>query len=117
MMNWFRKLFGGSGSSKTSLPPARPAPPSESDWLQGETAETAYLFGSASEYFNGACYALKAKGAERRCSVTHAEAMVDEWQLESGRVVYVGYKTSHDVGDMLREFDKTLQGRRGHPRR
>ena len=98
-MNWIKKLFGGSGVSESSLPQTSS---SDGEWLRGTTAETAYLFDSSPEYFNTACDALNAMGAERSGSVSGKDgAMVDEWKLKSGRIVYVGYKSSDNIKDIL----------------
>ena len=103
MMNWIRKIFGGT---ETSLPRTSS---SDVEWLRGTTAESAYLFDSSPEYFNTACDALYAMGAERSGSVSgKGGATVDEWKLKSGRIVYVGYKSSNNINDILSNFEKSL---------
>lgn len=105
-MNWIKKLFGGTGVSESSLPRTSS---SDAEWLRGTTDETAYLFDSSAEYFNTACDALYAMGAERSGAVRGKDGrMVDEWKLKSGRIVYVGYKSSNNIKDILSDFEKSL---------
>ena len=100
MISWLKRLLGGDsgrGASRAgsySRPGPRSTAVSPEQWLRGSSAETAYLFGSMSEYFNTAAIQLKMMGYTRSCSVSGVEgAMIDKWQSEDGRVVYVGYKS------------------------
>lgn len=86
---WIRRLL----SSFFRPPASTDLGDGDIDWLKGLTVDSAFLFSSSGEYFSIAVTALNAMGARRLGLVpSQSDTLVDNWQLPSGRVVYLGYR-------------------------